>query len=60
MNMLCDTGIPRRAAGSGGQGQEVYQAEDGAQEDCSQHHYGKRQSVPLTCVIDTESDDYGL
>ena len=34
-------GIPRRIAGSGVQGQEVHQTQDGTQEDRRQHYNGQ-------------------
>ncbi len=40
-----NAGIPRRAAGSRGQRQEVYETEDRAEEDRGQYHNGKRQYV---------------
>ena len=34
-------GIPRRVAGGGGQGQEVHEAEDGAEEDRREYYDGE-------------------
>ena len=33
--------IPRRAGGRGEQGQEVHEAQDGAEEGCRQYHDGQ-------------------
>ena len=43
--VLCGIGVPLRAAGSRVQGQEVRQAQDGAEEDRGEYYHGERQSV---------------